>query len=119
LFTRKIEYPSNKRLRTLVYDNDVCVPADIQFAPHGGRFTGGSARSRAGGVKGGGLSRCALVRLPGGAAMSALPPKADMRSALGNVRFVPIADITSLIRSPRRLWQGATAEWSGRAPLRS
>ena len=27
-------------------------------------------------------------------AMSALPPKADMCSAQGNVRFVPIADIT-------------------------
>jgi hypothetical protein len=26
--------------------------------------------------------------------MSALPSKADMRSALGEVRFVPIADIT-------------------------
>ena len=26
-------------------------------------------------------------------AMSALPPKADMCSALGDVRFVPIADI--------------------------
>ena len=27
--------------------------------------------------------------------MSALPPKADMCSALGDVRFVPIADITT------------------------
>ena len=26
--------------------------------------------------------------------MSALPPKADMCSALGHVRFVPIADIS-------------------------
>ena len=29
--------------------------------------------------------------------MSALPPKADMCGALGNVRFVPIADIRSQI----------------------
>ena len=29
-------------------------------------------------------------------AMSALPPKADMCSALGDVRFVPIADIERL-----------------------
>ena len=28
-------------------------------------------------------------------AMSALPPKADMCSALGDVRFVPIADIAA------------------------
>ena len=28
--------------------------------------------------------------------MSALPPKADMCSALGDVRFVPIADIDRL-----------------------
>ena len=34
--------------------------------------------------------------------MSALPPKADMCSALADVRFVPIADIGSAIRSPRR-----------------
>ena len=34
--------------------------------------------------------------------MSALPPKADMCSALGDVRFVPIADIPPFIRSPRR-----------------
>ena len=36
--------------------------------------------------------------------MSALPPIADMCSALADVRFVPIADITILIliRSPRR-----------------
>ena len=27
--------------------------------------------------------------------MSALPPKADMCSALGDVRFVPIADIAT------------------------
>ena len=32
--------------------------------------------------------------------MSALHPKADMCSALGDVRFVPIADMASLIRSP-------------------
>ena len=29
--------------------------------------------------------------------MSALPPKADMCSALGHVRFVPIADIDNLV----------------------
>ena len=29
--------------------------------------------------------------------MSALPPKADMCSALGDVRFVPIADIASFV----------------------
>ena len=31
--------------------------------------------------------------------MSALPPKADMCSALGDVRFVPIADIVLLKRA--------------------
>ena len=35
--------------------------------------------------------------------MSALPPKADMCSATRDVRFVPIADIVALIRSPRPL----------------
>jgi hypothetical protein len=30
--------------------------------------------------------------MPPGPSMSALPPKADMCSALGHVRFVPIAD---------------------------
>ena len=30
-FILKIEYPSNKRPRTLVYDDDACGPADIQF----------------------------------------------------------------------------------------
>ena len=34
--------------------------------------------------------------------MSALPPKADMCGATRDVRFVPIADIGSAIRSPRR-----------------
>ena len=34
--------------------------------------------------------------------MSALPPIADMCSATRHVRFVPIADIGSSIRSPRR-----------------
>ena len=34
--------------------------------------------------------------------MSALPPKADMCSATRHVRFVPIADIATSIRSPRR-----------------
>ena len=31
--------------------------------------------------------------------MSALPPKADMCGALGDVRFVPIADIYAEVRS--------------------
>src|SRR5262249_51971235 len=35
-------------------------------------------------------------------ALSALPPKADMCSALAHVRFGPIADICRLIRSLRR-----------------
>ena len=43
--------------------------------------------------------------------MSALPPKADMCSALGYVRFVPIADIQAFIRSPRRRGKVAAAEW--------
>ena len=43
-------------------------------------------------------------------AMSALPPKADMCSALGDVRFVPIADI-ALIRSPRQ--RGSAEPWRG------
>ena len=34
--------------------------------------------------------------------MSALPPKADMCSASGHVRFGPIADIACFIRTPRR-----------------
>ena len=34
-------------------------------------------------------------------AMSALPPKADMCSALGDVRFVPIADICSALAHVR------------------
>jgi hypothetical protein len=33
--------------------------------------------------------------------MSALPPKADMCSAIAYVRLVPIADISVPIRSPR------------------
>jgi hypothetical protein len=44
-------------------------------------------------------------------AMSALPPIADMCSALGHVRFVPKGDIRIaadfLIRSPRRRVRGA------------
>ena len=36
-------------------------------------------------------------------AMSALPPIADMCSAQAHVCFVPIADITSVTRSPRQL----------------
>ena len=34
-------------------------------------------------------------------AMSALPTKADICSAISNVRFVPIADISRFTRSPR------------------
>jgi hypothetical protein len=37
--------------------------------------------------------------------MSALPPKADMCSALAYVRFGPKEDIAPLIRSPRRRWR--------------
>jgi hypothetical protein len=37
--------------------------------------------------------------------MSALPPKADIDGYGRDVRFVPIADIGSIIRSPRRQWQ--------------
>jgi hypothetical protein len=33
--------------------------------------------------------------------MSALPPKADIHGMQGHARFVPIADIPLLIRSPR------------------
>ena len=43
--------------------------------------------------------------------MSALPPKADMCSALGNVRFVPIADIGAH-RSLRRFTSLGHAEAS-------
>ena len=44
--------------------------------------------------------------------MSALPPKADMCSALADVRFVPIADIGSLNRSPRRRSSGMLQKFS-------
>jgi hypothetical protein len=50
-------------------------------------------------------------------AMSALPPKADMCSALGDVRFVPIADIPTFIRSLRRAgeqWMNFEAKRLGR-----
>ena len=53
--------------------------------------------------------------------MSALPPKADMCSATRDVRFVPIADITPLIRSPRRrapISVGGTLRPSALAVLR-
>ena len=42
-------------------------------------------------------------------AMSALPPKADIPCGEQYVRFVPIADIRPLIRSPRRHERAATA----------
>ena len=35
--------------------------------------------------------------------MSAIPPKANIRQRDGNVRFVPIADIIPLNRSPRTM----------------
>jgi hypothetical protein len=41
--------------------------------------------------------------------MSALPLKADIGGDDWNVRFVPIADIAALIRSPRRRARVATA----------
>ena len=51
--------------------------------------------------------------------MSALPPKADICSALADVRFVPIADMTRRIRLLR---QRGTAGWNvvirSRAPWR-
>jgi hypothetical protein len=37
--------------------------------------------------------------------MSALTPKADMCSAIGHVRFVPIADMAPFTRSPHRRGQ--------------
>ena len=46
--------------------------------------------------------------------MSALHPKADMCSALGHVRFVPIADILPLIRLLRRRVAKTTREARGR-----
>ena len=47
--------------------------------------------------------------------MSALPPKADMRSATRHVRFVPIADIAVGLRHVRftaesRHWLAATVD---------
>src|SRR5262249_47289103 len=47
-------------------------------------------------------------------AMSALPPKADMCSALAHVGFGPIADIAPFIRSHRRRGQGPNPESSSR-----
>jgi hypothetical protein len=44
-------------------------------------------------------------------AMSALPPKADIVERQLDVRFVPIADISRFIRSPRRQWRECQAEW--------
>jgi len=41
------------------------------------------------------------------ATMSALPPKADMCSALGYVRFGPKADIGQTTQSPRRRGRAA------------
>ena len=35
-------------------------------------------------------------------AMSALPPKADMCGALGDVCFVPIADISHGLQTPKK-----------------
>jgi len=42
--------------------------------------------------------------------MSALPPKADINWTWWDVRFVPIADIGSPIRSPRRHGRVAVVE---------
>ena len=49
-------------------------------------------------------------------AMSALPPIADMCSALAHVRLVPIADIAGLTRSLRRREREALAARQCRAP---
>jgi hypothetical protein len=51
--------------------------------------------------------------------MSALPPKADMCGANRHVCFGPIADIASLIRSPRRRGQAAKAEQRDQELLQS
>src|SRR5262249_16545325 len=48
--------------------------------------------------------------------MSALPPKADMCSARGDVCFGPRADIADFIRSRRRRGTGSTAVQKDRAP---
>ena len=42
--------------------------------------------------------------------MSASPPKADMCAALGDVRFVPIADMANFIRSLRLRAQAALGD---------
>ena len=48
--------------------------------------------------------------------MSALPPEADIRAQMQNVRFVPIADIAPFIRSPRRQAAETTRVPRGQAP---
>ena len=50
--------------------------------------------------------------------MSALPPIADIRRLGCDVRFVPIADIGRLSRSPRRRARVASAARRARAPWR-
>jgi hypothetical protein len=42
--------------------------------------------------------------------MSAIHPKADIAERDRDVRFVPIADITAVIRSPRRRVQAVAQE---------
>jgi len=51
--------------------------------------------------------------------MSALTPKADIERHLLDVRFVPIADIGSPIRSPRGPAQAVSAVGQFQSPLRS
>ena len=51
--------------------------------------------------------------------MSALPPKAELDQQACDVRFVPQADITPLIRSARWLALTEEAGWKYRVPLRS
>jgi hypothetical protein len=52
-------------------------------------------------------------------AMSALPPKADMRGATRDVRFVPIADISRITRSRRRRGRATMAGLGDRGPVLS
>ena len=75
-------------------DNNYCIYGDNRTAPnpHLSEVRFGS-----------------LADLCDAGAMSALPPKADMCSALHHVRFVPIADIPLFIR-PSRLHAPALSE---------
>jgi hypothetical protein len=51
--------------------------------------------------------------------MSALPPKADIVQHDRDVRFVPIADIVKVTRSPRRRRQVGPREWQAPASKRT